>query len=80
MGQESQAKDVASNLDDGIKKNFKAALIARGLDKDVRFDAKNGVLTLKGKVKSPTQRKQAEQLAQNIPHVQQVLNEIDVRR
>jgi osmotically-inducible protein OsmY len=80
VGLESESKDVASNLDDGIKKNYKAALIARGLDKDVRFDAKNGVLTLKGKVKTPTQRKQAEQLAQNVPHVQQVLNEIDVKR
>jgi len=80
VGQESQAKDVASNLDDGIKKNYKAVLIAKGLDKDVSFDAKNGVLTLKGKVKSPTQRKEAEQLAQNVPNVQQVLNEIDVKR
>jgi osmotically-inducible protein OsmY len=80
VGEESEANDVASNLDDGIKKNYKAALIAKGLDKEVRFDAKNGVLTLKGKVKTPTQRKEAEQLAQNVPHVQQVLNEIDVSR
>src|SRR6267154_890505 len=79
VGQESEAKDVASNLDDGIKKNYKAALIARGLDRDVRFDAKNGVLTLKGKVKTPTHRKEAELLAQNVPHMQQVQNATNVK-
>ena len=81
VGQESQAKSVTSNLDDGIESNYKAALVAKGLNKEqIRFDAKNGVLTLKGKVKSPSKRKEAEQLAQAIPNVQQVLNEIDVKR
>jgi osmotically-inducible protein OsmY len=56
-------------------------LTSKGLDKEhIRFDSKNGVLTLKGSVKSPAQRKEAEQLAQNVPNVQQVLNELDVRR
>jgi osmotically-inducible protein OsmY len=81
VGQESQAKSVESNLDDGIENNYKAALVAKGLDKQhIRFDAKNGVLTLKGKVKNPTLRKEAEQLAQAVPNVQQVVNQIDVSR
>jgi osmotically-inducible protein OsmY len=81
VGVESQARSVASNLDDGIESNYKAALVAKGLDKEqIKFDAKNGVLTLKGKVKTPTQRKEAEQLAQAVPNVQQVLNELDVKR
>ncbi|HEY1271310.1 MAG TPA: BON domain-containing protein [Terriglobales bacterium] len=81
VGQESQAKTVDSNLDDGIESNYKAALTEKGLNKQgIRFDAKNGVLTLKGNVKTTAQRKQAEQLAQNVPNVQQVLNEIDVKR
>jgi osmotically-inducible protein OsmY len=81
VGQESAAKSVASNLDDGIENNYKAALIAKGLDKQhIRFDAKNGVITLKGNVKSTSQRKEAEQLAQAVPNVQQVLNELDVKR
>jgi hyperosmotically inducible periplasmic protein len=81
VGQESEAKSVTSNLDDGIENNYKAALIAKGLDKQsIRFDAKNGVLTLKGHVKTTSQRKEAEQLAQAVPNVQQVVNEIDVRR
>jgi osmotically-inducible protein OsmY len=51
------------------------------LDKQhIRFDAKNGVLTLKGSVKTPTERNRAEQLAQATPNVRQVLNQIDVSR
>ena len=81
VGAESEAKGVASNLDDGIEDNYKAALISKGLDKEgIRFDAKNGVLTLKGSVKSQGQRKEAQQLAQAVPNVQQVLNQIDVKR
>ena len=81
VGQESEARKVASNLDDGIESNYKAALTAKGLDKEhIRFDAKNGVLKLKGSVKTASQRKEAEQLAQAVPNVQQVLNELDVKR
>lgn len=81
VGAESESKSMASNLDDAIEKNYKAALIAKGLDKEhIRFDAKNGVLTLKGSVKSVPERQEAQQLAQAIPNVQQVLNQIDVKR
>jgi len=81
VGMESQARDVASNVDDGIESNYKAALASKGLSKQhIRFNAKNGVLTLKGSVTTPTQREEAQQLAQAVPNVQQVLNEIDVRR
>jgi hyperosmotically inducible periplasmic protein len=81
VGQESEAKSLTANLDDGIESNYKAALVAKGLDKQsIRFDAKNGVLTLKGQVKTTSQRKEAAQLAQAVPNVQQVLNEIDVKQ
>jgi osmotically-inducible protein OsmY len=81
VGAESEAKDMASNLDDAIEKNYKAMLIAKGLDKEhIRFDAKNGVLTLKGTVKSGPERQEAQQLAQAVPNVHQVLNQIDVKR
>ncbi len=81
VGTESQAKDMASNLDDAIDKDYKAALISKGLDKQhIRFDAKNGVLVLKGSVQSAGQRQEAQLLAQAVPNVQQVLNQIDVKR
>lgn len=78
---ESEAKSMASNTDDAIEKNYKAALISKGLDKQhIRFDAKNGVLTLKGSVKSAPLREEAQILARDVPNVHQVLNEIDVKR
>jgi osmotically-inducible protein OsmY len=81
LGVESQAKSIASNVDDGIESNYKAVLISKGLDKEhIRYDAKNAVLTLKGNVKSTTQRKEAEELAQTVPNVQQVVNKLDVKR
>jgi len=81
VGAESDAKSIASNVDDGIEKNYKAALISNGLDKQhIDFGAKNGVLTLKGSVKTVTQRNEAQKVASSVPNVQQVLNQIDVKR
>lgn len=80
-GSETESKKIQSNLDSAIEKNFKAAIQSKGLDKQhIRFDAKNGVLTLKGSVKSPRQKEEAQQVASSIPNVQQVLNQIGVQR
>ena len=81
VGAESDAKSIASNVDSAIEKNYKAALISNGLDKQhIDFDAKNGVLTLKGSVKTVAQRQEAQSAATSVPNVQQVLNQIDVKR
>jgi osmotically-inducible protein OsmY len=81
VGEESEAKKIASNTDDGIESNYKAALTSKGLDKQhIRFDVKNGVVILKGRVASRAQRQEAEQLAQSVPNVQQVVNQINVNR
>jgi len=79
-GAEGTAKDIDKNLDSGIEKNFKAALTENRLDNQhIRFESKNGVITLKGDVDNMQQRQQAEKLAANIPNVQQVVNELDVK-
>ena len=81
VGDESQAKSVQSNLDDGIENNYKAALVSKRLDKQsIHYDAKNGVLKLTGSVKTPQQKQEAELLASKVPNVQQVVNEIEVKR
>jgi len=81
VGVESRAKKIESNVDDAIEKNYTAALISKGLDKQsIHFKANNGVLTLKGKVKTSELRQQAEQVAANVPNVAQVVNEIEVNR
>jgi osmotically-inducible protein OsmY len=81
VGVGSQARSIESNVDGAIEKNYKAALIANGLDKDhIRYTAKNGVLTLKGSVNNARERQEAQQVASSVPNVSQVVNELDVRR
>jgi hyperosmotically inducible protein len=78
-GEESTAKNISSDLDGGIKKNLDAALIQHGLKDNVDYDVKNGVVTLKGEVRSETTRAAAQQIAANVPNVQQVVNKLDVK-
>jgi hyperosmotically inducible periplasmic protein len=78
-GAEHDARAVNSDLDKGIDKNLDAALIQNKLKKDVSFDVKNGVVTLKGSVNSQIRRNQAEHIASSVPNVQQVVNELQVK-
>jgi len=80
-GVESQAKSIDKNVDAAIEKDFKAVLFANRMDNQhIKFAAKNGVLTLKGKVDNGATREKAEKLAASVPDVQQVVNELDVKR
>ena len=78
VGNESDAKAVNSDLDDGIKKNLDAALIQNHL-KSVKYDVKNGVVTLSGDVRSEARRSSAAAIASGVPNVQQVVNELQVK-
>jgi hyperosmotically inducible protein len=78
-GDESAAKAVDSDLDKAIEKNLDAALVKRRLDKGVRYDVKNGVVTLKGDVSSTGKRSAIEQLANGVPNVKQVVNEMQLK-
>lgn len=49
-GNESEAKTVDSDLDKAIEKNLDATLVKHRLKKDVKYDVKNGVVTLTGDV------------------------------
>lgn len=81
VGSESQARAIASNLDDAIEDNYKAALISNGLDKEsIHYKAKNGVLVLSGSVKNGEQREHAGRLASKVPNVRQVVNQLEVHR
>ena len=63
-----------SDLDQGIDKNLDAAFIRAGLNKDVKYNVKNGVVTLTGRVNSQTKKTRAESVASKVPNVQQVRN------
>lgn len=72
---------VASDVDDAIEDNFKAAIKAHQNlnDQSISGSSKNGTLVLKGSVKTAAQRKEAEQLARKVPNVQQVVDELEVK-
>ena len=76
---ESEAKTVNSDLDKGIEKNLDAALIQHRLNKNIKYDVKNGVVTLNGEVNSQARRARIERVASAVPNVQQVVNELQVK-
>ena len=78
---DTQASGVESKLDSGIEDNFKASIKAhKNLDdQSISGSAKNGTLVLKGSVKTEAQKKEAEHLAKQVPNVQQVVNELEVK-
>ncbi len=75
----SMAKTVDSDLDDGIEKNLHAVLVKNRLEHAVKYDVKNGVVTLSGTVNSQSKRSEVEKLATKVPNVQQVVNELQVK-
>jgi hyperosmotically inducible protein len=77
-GFEDQAKKIDSSLDAAIGKTFEASLISKQVDKDVKYEVKNGVLTIRGDVNSQNKRHDLEKLAASIPNVQQVVNQLQV--
>jgi hyperosmotically inducible protein len=78
-GNESEAKAVDSDLDKAIEKNLDATLVKHRLKKNVKYDVKNGVVTLTGDVPSQTRREQVEKLVAAVPNVKQVVNELEVK-
>lgn len=60
LGAENEAKAVNSDLDQGIEKNLDAALIQSKLHKSVKYEVKNGVVTLTGEVNSEDNRARRE--------------------
>jgi hyperosmotically inducible protein len=78
-GIESEAKAADADLDKAIEKNLDAVLIKNRLKKDVKYDVKNGVVTLSGDVFSQSRRAEIEKLAAGVPNVKQVVNELEVK-
>jgi osmotically-inducible protein OsmY len=79
-GAESDAKTINSDLDKGIESNLSAALIQAKLHDSVKFAVKNHVVTLTGEVDSQSKRAQAQEIAAAVLNVQQVVNELQVKR
>jgi len=77
-GQESMAKRIQSDTDKAIEKHVDAELIKHKWNHEVKYDVKEGVVTLKGEVNSQSQRTLVEKVVKATPNVTQVVNEIEV--
>jgi len=78
-GAESDARTMNSDLDRGIEQNLDAALIQAKLHDDVKYSVKSQVVTLTGAVNSQSRRREAAKVAAEVPNVQQVVNELQVK-
>jgi hyperosmotically inducible protein len=78
-GEERDAKRIDSDTDKAIEKNLDAALVQHRLKKGISYDTKNGVVTLSGDVASQARRREVQQIAQAVPNVQQVVNELQIK-
>jgi hyperosmotically inducible periplasmic protein len=78
-GLESETKAVNADIDKAIEKNLHAALIQNKLQKMVKYDVKNGVVTLTGEVNSQSSRAQAEKIAASVANVKQVVNDLQIK-
>src|ERR1017187_2852123 len=79
VGGEKDAKAVNTDLDEGIEKNLDAALIQNKMHDNVKYEVKNGVVTLSGEVNSENKRASAEKVASGVPNVTQVVNDLQVK-
>src|SRR6202140_1269441 len=78
-GAERDAVKVNSDLDKGIESNLDAALIKGRLHESVKYAVKNHVVTLTGEVDSQSKRARAEEVAEAVVNVHQVVNELQVK-
>ena len=69
-----------SDLDKGIEQNLDAALIQNRLRDGVKYTVKSRVVTLTGDVDSQAKRRDTAKVAGEVPNVQQVVNELQVKK
>jgi len=77
---ENQANAAASPTDTAIENDYKTAIDDHHAlkEQNISYTAENGKLVLKGSVKTEAEKREAEELAKKVPHVQQVVNDIEV--
>ena len=75
------AAGADAKLDSAIEENFKASIKSHDNlnDQSISASAKNGTLVIKGSVKTAQQKAEAGTLAKQVPNVQQVVNELEVK-
>jgi osmotically-inducible protein OsmY len=79
-GIQTDAQKVNKDLDEAIKKMVDAVLIRQSLHDSVKYDVKNGVVILTGKLNSEATRNAIQKIVAEVPNVRQVVNKLDVNQ
>jgi len=79
VGGENDTKAMNSDLDSGIEKDLDAALIQNKMRDFVKYAVESAVVTLTGEVNSQLKRDRAGKIANAVPNVRQVVDDLQVK-
>jgi len=72
-------RTVDADIDKAIGEDLDAQLVQNRLNHEVSHEQKNGVVTLKGAVNSQAMRDHVAKIANGVPNVKEVVNELQVK-
>ena len=76
---ENEPRTVNADIDKAIGEDLDAQLVQNRLNHDVSHSEKNGVVTLKGTVNSENMRARVAKIANSVPDVKEVVNELQIK-
>ncbi len=74
---EKPVSDQDSLIRDTLKEDISKDQVLQ--DRDIRFDVNNGVVTVKGNVRTPAEKEKVTQMVKSVPGVKEMANELDVK-
>ncbi len=74
---EKPASDQDALIRDTLKNDVSQDQVLQ--DRDIRFDVNNGVVTVKGSVRTPAEKEKVTQMVKAAPGVKQMANELEVK-
>lgn len=74
---EKPAKDQDALIRDTLKDQVSQDQVLR--DRDINFDVNNGVVTVKGDVRTPEEKAKVTEMVRSVNGVKQMANELDVK-
>ena len=72
---------IADDMDGGIRAHLKDVVDADQAlrDRDINFDVNNGMVTIKGEVRTAAEKAQVTNLVKDTPGVKDVANSLEVK-
>lgn len=74
---EKSASDEDALIRDTLKSDLGKDQVLQ--DRDISFDVNNGVVTVKGNVRTPAEKEKVTQMVKAVPGVKQMANELEVK-